>query len=221
MMLSFLLHQHINKQKVNHESPAIKNDHIYLGLYYYFLKVKSIPIPKRKRKRPKADILTMSLILGPHPKVEPKKDAVLIKEVRAFIFDNDEQEKESGGGADCHKQAKGHWIVDSSIANPMSVYEQYRASRTSWGIDAMGSIVVEVELTNGIIGVGISIGGDAACFMVEKHFSRFVEGQDPNNVELIWDQCYRASLNYGRKGTSSICLFVVSVMCPCARIGVF
>jgi L-rhamnonate dehydratase len=120
--------------------------------------------------------------------------------VRAFVFDDNDQEKESGGGADCHKQAKGHWIVDSDIANPMSVYEQYRSSRTSWGIDAMGSVIVEVELSNGMIGVGISIGGDAACFIVEKHLSRFAKGQDPSNVELIWDQCWRATMNYGRKG---------------------
>lgn len=82
----------------------------------------------------------------------------------------------------------------------MSVYEQYRKSRTSWGIDAMGSVIVEIELANGIVGVGISIGGDAACYIVEKHLSRFIEGQDPANVELIWDQCWRATLNYGRKG---------------------
>ena len=79
----------------------------------------------------------MSLRFGPHPKVEPNPDAVLIKAVRAFTFGDDDQEKESGGGADCHKQSKGHWIVDSDIANPMSIYEQYRASRSSWGIDAM------------------------------------------------------------------------------------
>jgi L-rhamnonate dehydratase len=120
--------------------------------------------------------------------------------VRAFVFGDDKQEKESGGGADCHKQQEGHWIVDSDIANPMSVYEQYRKSRTSWGIDAMGSVVVEVELSNGTIGVGISIGGDAACYIVEKHLARFVEGQDPTNVELIWDQCWRSTINYGRKG---------------------
>jgi len=135
--------------------------------------------------------------------VDPKKEgAVLIQHVRAFVFQDDAQEKNSGGGADCHKQAAGHWIVDSDIANPMSVYEQYRSSRTSWGIDAMGSVVVEIELTNGMKGVGISIGGDAACYIVEKHLSRFVEGQDPTNVELIWDQCWRATLNYGRKGVA-------------------
>ena len=142
----------------------------------------------------------MSLILGPHHPVKPDPSAVLIKEVRAFVFSDDDDEKEQGGGADCHKQAAGHWIVDSDIANPMSVYEQYRASRTSWGIDAMGSVIVEIELANGITGVGISIGGDAACYIIEKHLSRFIEGQDPSNVELIWDQMFRATLNYGRKG---------------------
>mmetsp|Transcript_50927 Transcript_50927/g.55147 ORF Transcript_50927/g.55147 Transcript_50927/m.55147 type:complete len:209 (+) Transcript_50927:150-776(+) len=144
----------------------------------------------------------MSLILGPHPVVIPNKskDTVVIRHVRAFVFGDDKQEKESGGGADCHKQQEGHWIVDSDIANPMSVYEQYRKSRTSWGIDAMGSVVVEVELSNGMIGVGISIGGDAACYIVEKHLARFVEGQDPTNIELIWDQCWRSTINYGRKG---------------------
>ena len=24
--------------------------------------------------------------------------------------------------------------------------------------------------------------------------------QDPRNVELIWDQCWRSTINYGRKG---------------------
>ena len=85
-------------------------------------------------------------MLGPHPPVEPnKKGAVLIQRVRAYCFGNDDAEKDSGGGADCHKQQAGHWIVDSTIATPMSVYEQYRSSRSSWGIDAMGSMLVEVE----------------------------------------------------------------------------
>ena len=117
-------------------------------------------------------------------------------------FSESSEEEQSGGGADCHRQASGHWIVDSDIANPMSVYEQYRSSRTSWGIGALGSVIVEIELDDDdkTTGVGISIGGEAACFMVENHLSRFVEGQDPSNVELIWDQMYRSTLNYGRKG---------------------
>jgi len=61
-------------------------------------------------------------------------------------------------------------------------------------------LVVEVELINGTIGYGISIGGQAGCYIVENHLCRFIEGQDINNIELMWDQMWRASTNYGRKG---------------------
>jgi L-rhamnonate dehydratase len=82
----------------------------------------------------------------------------------------------------------------------MSVYPEYRASRLSWGINALGTVVVEVELDDGTVGVGVSIGGEPACFIVERHLSRFVEGRDPRDVELIWDQMWRATMPYGRKG---------------------
>src|SRR5207244_4047160 len=93
-----------------------------------------------------------------------------------------------------------HWIVDSPIANPMSVYEKYRASRTSWGINALGTVLVQVELEDGTVGIGASIGGEPACYIIEHHLSRFVEGQDPRAVELMWDQMWRATMPYGRKG---------------------
>ena len=51
----------------------------------------------------------------------------------------------TGKGGDYHRQSGGHWIIDTLIANPMSGYEAYKASRTSWGIGVLGSIVVEIE----------------------------------------------------------------------------
>jgi len=132
----------------------------------------------------------------------PRGGETLIREIRAYTFSSSSEEEDGGGGADCHRQSSGHWIVDSDIANPMSTYAEYRDSRTSWGIGALGSVIVEVELDDEEMttGVGISIGGDAACFIVENHLSRFVEGQCPVNVELIYDQMWRSTMNYGRKG---------------------
>lgn len=46
-----------------------------------------------------------------------------IKSIAAYIVQAEES------GADYHRQREGHWIVDSPISNPMSVYEQYRKSR--------------------------------------------------------------------------------------------
>ena len=115
-----------------------------------------------------------------------------ISEIRAYVI--------HGGGADYHDQPGGHWIIDTPIANPMSIYAEYKASRTSWGINALGSVIVEVELDNGMVGVGISTGGEPACFIIERHFKRFIVGQSAYDIELMWEQMWRASLPYGRKG---------------------
>lgn len=106
------------------------------------------------------------------------------------------------GGADYHRQPGGHWITDSKIANPMSLWPQYRASRASWGIGALGNVVVEVETTDGHVGFAPSIGGEPAAFLVERHLSRFVEGRRLSvpSIEECWDQMFRASLYYGRRG---------------------
>ena len=124
-----------------------------------------------------------------------------VKEVRAYVKEGDDQ------GADCHDVADEHWIngTDPStnntpIANPMSGYAQYAGARKSWGINALGGLVVEIEADDGTTGVGVTIGGAAGAQIVERHLARFVEGRDPRDVESIWDQMFRATLNYGRKG---------------------
>jgi L-rhamnonate dehydratase len=114
-----------------------------------------------------------------------------IAAVRALVL--------SGGGADYHDQARGHWI-DGQIATPMSVYEDYRATRSSFGLNALGTVVVEVEAEDGTVGVGTSTGGPPAAWLVEHHLSRFVEGKRADEIELAWDQMWRASMYYGRKG---------------------
>lgn len=119
---------------------------------------------------------------------------VRVSAVRAYIIDPNQM------GADYHNQHGKHWINELPVANPMSIYEDYKQKRTSWGINALGTVVAEIELSDGTIGIGCSIGGEPACYIIEKHLSRFVEGQNPRNVELIWDQMWRATLPYGRKG---------------------
>lgn len=114
-----------------------------------------------------------------------------IRQVRAYTV--------RGGGADYHDQDAGHWI-DEHIATPMSRYPEYRQSRRSFGIDVLGTLVVEVESEDGTVGFGLTTGGEIGAFIVEKHFARFIEGRSVAEREVIWDQMYNASLYYGRKG---------------------
>ena len=113
-----------------------------------------------------------------------------VKAVRAYTL---------RGGADYHDQAGPHWI-DDHVATPMARYPEYRASRRSFGLDVLGSLLVEVEADDGTVGVGITTGGDIGAWIVEQHLARFVEGAPVTDIERIWDQMFLSTLHYGRKG---------------------
>jgi L-rhamnonate dehydratase len=118
-----------------------------------------------------------------------------IKHIRAFVMQGDA----GGGGGDCHDQKGYHWI-DDHVATPMARYPEYRASRRSFGLNVLGSLIVEVEANDGTIGFAVTAGGEPAAWIVEKHLSRFVEGARVTDIERVWDQMYSSTLFYGRKG---------------------
>jgi L-alanine-DL-glutamate epimerase-like enolase superfamily enzyme len=61
--------------------------------------------------------------------------------------------------------------------------------------------VVEIETDEGVTGFAANYGGGPfACAVIDQHFRRFLIGQDPLNIELIWDQMNRATLPYGLGG---------------------
>ncbi|WP_175873574.1 L-rhamnonate dehydratase [Burkholderia sp. BCC0397] len=104
-----------------------------------------------------------------------------------------------GGGADYHDQDAGHWI-DDHIATPMSRYPEYRQSRQSFGINVLGTLVIEIEASDGTVGFAVTTGGEIGAFIVERHLARFIEGQRVTDIEKMWDQMFYATLYYGRKG---------------------
>ena len=114
-----------------------------------------------------------------------------IRHVRAFYL--------QGGGADYHDQGRGHWI-DDHISTPMAKYPAYRASRQSFGLNVLGTMVVEIEADNGVVGFAVRTGGEPGAWIVERHLSRFLIGANAEEIELLWDQMYLSTLFYGRKG---------------------
>lgn len=99
-----------------------------------------------------------------------------IKHVRTFVTQG------PGSGGDYHNVAGGHWLIDSKISTPMSQYEDYRKSRTSWGINVLGSFCVEIEASDGTKGFATGFGGPPACWLVAEHFERFLIGQGKHSV---------------------------------------
>jgi L-rhamnonate dehydratase len=116
-----------------------------------------------------------------------------------------------GRGGDYFQQKDGHWVIDSLIANPMSGYLEYREKRSSWGIGVLGSLVVELETADGVVGVATGHGGVPAAWLIRNHFARFLLGADARNVNKLWDQMFRASLPYGRKGLPVMAISAVDL----------
>ncbi|CAB3778749.1 L-rhamnonate dehydratase [Pararobbsia alpina] len=114
-----------------------------------------------------------------------------IRHVRAFTV--------RGGGADYHDQAEGHWI-DDHVSTPLARYPEYRQSRRSFGLDVLGTLVVEIEASDGTVGFAVTTGGEIGAFIVEKHLVRFLEGQWVTDIEKMWDLMYFGTQFYGRKG---------------------
>lgn len=88
----------------------------------------------------------------------------------------------------------------------MHKYDEYRSSRTSWGIGVLGSIFVKVHASDGTVGYATGFGGPPACWLIEEHYKRFIVGQDPRDTNKMWDMMFRASMFYGRKGESMVAL---------------
>lgn len=132
--------------------------------------------------------------------------AFRIRELRVFTVTPG-----AGAGTYFEPGASTHWLVDTLISNPMSGYPAYRERRSSWGIGILGALVVEIETEDGTVGVATGSGGVPAAWLIRHHFARFIVGQDARNLNMIWDQLYRASLPYGRKGLPIMAISAVDL----------
>ena len=101
----------------------------------------------------------------------------------------------------------GGWIANSLVANPMSVHPRYSGLRTLWMGPGQDPYAIEIETDEGITGSCVNYGGGAfACAVIDQHFRRFLIGQDPFNIELIWDQMNRSTLPYGLGGITNMAI---------------
>ena len=65
---------------------------------------------------------------------------------------------------------------------------------------SMGQIQVIVDTDEGLSGYGIGGGGKAAIHVIETVLSRVLIGAEASHVEELWEEMYRTTLAFGRKG---------------------
>ncbi|HEY3441324.1 MAG TPA: enolase C-terminal domain-like protein [Paludibaculum sp.] len=97
----------------------------------------------------------------------------------------------------------GSWGTQSvEVANPMSIYEKYKATRSLFFPDAgkVPGFTVEIATDKGVKGYGS--GGAAGGVVVEGHLTKLLLGEDPFDIEKLWDIMWRSTMHYGRMGVT-------------------
>ena len=64
----------------------------------------------------------------------------------------------------------------------------------------MGQIAVIVNTEDGLTGYGVGGGGAAGIHVIETELCRLLLDRDATRIEDLWDEMYRATRPYGRKG---------------------
>ena len=103
--------------------------------------------------------------------------------------------------APAYTPAPGSWSTQGvEVANPMSIYPKYKPTRSLWNPDPgkFGGFTVEISTDKGVKGYGT--GGSGGGAVVMEHFSKLLVGEDPFDIERLWDVLWRSSMPYGRDG---------------------
>jgi L-rhamnonate dehydratase len=102
-----------------------------------------------------------------------------------------------------YEPAKGSWSTQGvEVANPMSIYPKYKSTRSLFFPDPgkVPGFTVEITTDKGVKGYGS--GGAGGGQVVEGHLAKLLLGEDPFDIEKLWDILWRATLHYGRMGVT-------------------
>jgi L-rhamnonate dehydratase len=100
-----------------------------------------------------------------------------------------------------YQPTPGSWSTGSvEVANPVSIYPKYKATRSLFQPDPGGvsGFWVEITTDKGIKGYGT--GGAGGGPIVEGHLTKLLLGENALNIERLWDIMWRSTMSYGRKG---------------------
>ncbi|WP_264556870.1 L-rhamnonate dehydratase [Halocatena marina] len=107
-------------------------------------------------------------------------------------------------------------FIEFPLVTIMSKYDEYYnasgenpQARRKW-MGPVGDVVVEVETDAGITGVGVGNWGTGAiATVIEETLSKIVVGENPMQREHLWEQMYRATLPFGRKGVAVMAISAI------------
>lgn len=71
---------------------------------------------------------------------------------------------------------------------------------------SLGQILIAVDTDTGLTGYGVGGGGFAGIHVIRTVLRDLLMGEDPEQIESLWEAMYRATLPFGRKGIAVMAL---------------
>lgn len=99
-----------------------------------------------------------------------------------------------------HEGAEGEFLV-----TPLHIFPDYQKLLGERFVGIRGgpvyAVIVKILTNEGIYGLGSAgVGNGAAAYILQHHLKPMLLGENPFDVEAIWEKMFRSTLNYGRKG---------------------
>src|SRR5262245_38597182 len=90
--------------------------------------------------------------------------------------------------------------VGSVLVMPSSIFYEPQRNRQPGG-PSIAVLMVQIVTDEGITGVGtVGAANGNALYTIDNHLKYVVLGQNPFDVEMLWERMFRESINYGRNG---------------------
>ena len=94
--------------------------------------------------------------------------------------------------------------------NPMDLLALPQASMKTFTFH--GWLVVEVESSDGLVGIGNAALAPRVCKQViDEYLAPLLIGADPWDVEFLWQHMYRKTMAFGRKGIGMVAISAVDI----------
>src|SRR5215475_1625589 len=94
--------------------------------------------------------------------------------------------------------------------NPMDLLQLPEASMRTFTFH--GWVLVEIFTDNGLVGVGnAALSPQITKQVIDQYLAPLLIGQDPWDIELLWQHMYRKTMAFGRKGIGMVAISAVDI----------
>lgn len=101
-------------------------------------------------------------------------------------------------------------LQTTRVASPMSRFPRFAEQRASWMWPTKKAFV-RIETEDGLFGWSCTNGGEIVELIVNAQLSRLLHGEDPTQIETLWDQMAAALLPNDRSGFAMMAVAAIDI----------